>query len=299
MMATASPIPPPPAKPRPFRRRVLRGMALVLPSVLTIVIVLWMAGTVERYVLRPVTDGARQVLVWWLAEVQEAPQDILAHKATLEFNGQTYVRLDSGQYIPKRVADALRTSPNLPLPPNMRAAYEQYVDIRFLQPVVVVPVFLILFIGFLYLLGKVFTVGMVRFVEPAILRLPLIRSVYSSVKKVTDFAFVEGQVQYRRVVAIEFPRRGIWTIGLVTGEGMQDIAGAAGQPCVTVAVPGSPVPFTGNVVTVLKSDAHDLDMTIDEALQFFISCGVAVPQRELEGMPRDPQGLTGSAAAAN
>ena len=102
----------------------------------------------------------------------------------------------------------------------------------------------------------------------------------------TDFAFVEGQVQYRRVVAIEFPRRGIWTIGLVTGEGMQDIAGAAGQPCVTVAVPGSPVPFTGNVVTVPRSAAHDLDMTIDEALQFFISCGVAVPLREKERQPQ-------------
>ena len=75
-----------------------------------------------------------------------------------------------------------------------------------------------------------------------------------SVKKVTDFALVDsGEVHYLRVVAIEFPRQGIWTVGLVTGEGMTDIAGAAGEPCVTVAVPGSPVPFTGNVVTVPES----------------------------------------------
>jgi uncharacterized membrane protein len=147
----------------------------------------------------------------------------------------------------------------------------------------VIPVFLVVFVAVLYVLGKAFTAGLTRFLEPAILRLPLVRSVYSSVKKVTDFAFKENTVQYRRVVAIEFPRRGIWTIGLVTGEGMQDIAGAAGQPCVTVAVPGSPVPFTGNVVTVPKTEAHDLDLTIDEALQFFISCGVVVPARELRG----------------
>jgi uncharacterized membrane protein len=261
---------------------VLRGLALILPSILTIVIVLWMAGTVERYVLRPVTDGARQMLVWWLTDSREGPPDIAARKPTLEFDGRQYVRLDSGQYIPKNVAEALRTSPNQPLPPNVRAAYETYVDSRYLQPIVAVPVFLVLFVGVLYLMGKVFAVGVSRFIEPAILRLPLVNSVYRSVKKVTDFAFVEGQVQYRRVVAIEFPRRGIWTIGLVTGEGMQDIAGAAQQPCVTVAVPGSPVPFTGNVVTVPKSEAHDLEMTIDEALQFFISCGVAVPQREQE-----------------
>jgi uncharacterized membrane protein len=48
-------------------------------------------------------------------------------------------------------------------------------------------------------------------------------------------------------------------------------------------VPGSPVPFTGNVVTVPKSAAHDLNVTIDEALQFFVSCGVVVPMRELHG----------------
>jgi len=70
----------------------------------------------------------------------------LEHRAAI--NAAIARVLDSGQYIPKKVADALRTSPNLPLPPNMRAAYEQYVDMRFLQPVVVVPVFLVLFIGF-------------------------------------------------------------------------------------------------------------------------------------------------------
>ena len=66
------------------------------------------------------------------------------------------------------MADALRTSPNQPLPPNVRTAYEQYVDSRFLQPIVVVPVFLVLFVGVLYLMGKVFSVGMSRFIEPAI-----------------------------------------------------------------------------------------------------------------------------------
>jgi uncharacterized membrane protein len=262
---------------------VLRGLALVLPPVLTIVIFLWMAATVQNYLLRPVTSGARQVLVWSLSDVREEPTDIVSRKPTLIFDGRTYVRLDSGQYIPKAVTDEMRTNPNLPLPPTARAAYEQYVDARYLRPEFVIPIFLVVFVAVLYVLGKAFTLGLTRFFEPAILRLPLVRSVYSSVKKVTDFAFVENTVQYRRVVAIEFPRRGIWTIGLVTGEGMRDIAGAAAQPCVTVAVPGSPVPFTGNVVTVPKTEAYDLDITIDEALQFFISCGVVVPARELRG----------------
>ena len=170
------------------------------------------------------------------------------------------------------------------LPPNARVAYEQYVNAHYLQPVFVVPVFLVVFVAILYVLGKLFTARVGSIVEPLVRRLPLVRGVYASVKKVTDFALVEsGEVRYLRVVAIEFPRPGIWTVGLVTGEGMSDIAGAAGEPCLTVAVPGSPVPFTGNVVTVPKSAAHDLSISIDEALQFFISCGVVVPRRELQG----------------
>ena len=153
---------------------------------------------------------------------------------------------------------------------------------NYLQPLVVVPLFLVVFIAVLYVLGKLFTARVGSIFEPLVRRLPLVRGVYASVKKVTDFALVDsGEVRYLRVVAIEFPRPGIWTVGLVTGEGMTDIAGAAGEPCLTVAVPGSPVPFTGNVVTVRKSEAHDLSISIDEALQFFISCGVVVPRREL------------------
>ncbi len=283
MAASPSTIPPTAAKPRPFRRAVLRGLAVVLPPVLTVVIFLWMAGTVQRYVLRPVTDGAREVLIWWLIDARDVPAGGPAPTATAQFNGREYVYLEgSRQYVPAAVIDAIRTNPNQALPETPYAAYELYVNKRFLRPVIVVPVFLIVFMGLLYVLGRLFAARVGSIIEPAIRRLPLIRSVYASVKKMTDFAFVEGEVEYRRVVAIEFPRAGIWTIGLVTGEGMLDIAGEAHEPCLTVAVPGSPVPFTGNVVTVPLRAAHNLEMTIDEALQFFISCGVVVPARELE-----------------
>jgi uncharacterized membrane protein len=281
-MATTSPssaLPPAPKKHRPFRRAVLRGMALVLPPVLTIVALLWVASTVEVYVLQPVTNGAREVLIWCLSDVRLDPDAAASGKPTTEFSGRTYRRLASDQYVPEEIVADLPV-----LPTNAQVAYEQYVSAHYLRPIVVVPVFLVVFVAVLYLLGKLFTARMGSIFEPVVRRLPLIRGVYASVKKVTDFALVDtGEVHYLRVVAIEFPRQGIWTVGLVTGEGMTDIAGAAGETCVTVAVPGSPVPFTGNVVTVPKSAAHDLNITIDEALSFFISCGVVVPLRELQG----------------
>jgi hypothetical protein len=59
-----------------------------------------LASTVERYMLRPVTDEARQVLVWWLTDSREGLADIAGRKPTLEFDGRTYGHLDSGQYIP-------------------------------------------------------------------------------------------------------------------------------------------------------------------------------------------------------
>jgi uncharacterized membrane protein len=198
--------------------------------------------------------------------------------------------LESGEYIPESVVDAVRGEiPGKPLP-NARAAFEDYVSTRYLRPVFVVPLFVAGFIVVLYLLGKLFAAGLGGFLESVVRRLPVVRSVYASVKKVTDLAFVESEVEFKRVVAIEYPRPGVWTVGLVTGEGMRDIAGAAHEACVTVAVPGSPVPFTGQVVTLPKSATHELNLTIDEALQFFISCGVVVPARELreKPAPREP-----------
>lgn len=267
------------SKPRPFRRAVLRGVALVLPPVLTVVTLLWVASTVQVYVLQPVTVGAREVLIWWISDVRLEPDDVAGGKPMMTIHGRTYERLESGQYVPQQVVADMAV-----LPPNARSAYEQYVSRHYLRPTIVVPLFLLVFLTVLYVLGKLFTARMGSIIEALVRRLPLVRGVYASVKQVTDLALVDsGDVHYLRVVAIEFPRAGIWTVGLVTSEGMSDIAGAAGEPCLTVAVPGSPVPFTGNVVTVPKSAAHDLNISIDEALQFFISCGVVVPLRERIG----------------
>src|SRR5271166_689246 len=92
----------PAAKPRSFRRAVFRGLALVLPPILTIVIFLWIYSTVQFYVLKPVTDAAREALVWCTWNVREpASADEnrenrgAAQRAVLHFDGLPYVRLES------------------------------------------------------------------------------------------------------------------------------------------------------------------------------------------------------------
>jgi uncharacterized membrane protein len=137
----------------------------------------------------------------------------------------------------------------------------------------------------MYFLGQLVTNRLgawaVRKFESALVgRVPLVSNVYSSVKQVTDFLFTERTIEYNRIVAIEYPRRGIWSLGFVTGESMLEMTTAAGEPLVTILVPTSPMPVTGYTLNVPKTEIVDLNITIDQAFQFCISCGVLVPENQ-------------------
>ncbi len=273
-------------KPRKFRGAVLRGLTLLLPPILTIVILVWVASTIEAYVLGPVKSTAREMLAWTMADVRDLPRGEDPTKSTITIDDRRYVRLSSGQYVPDDVVAWLRNNvPNQPLPPNAAELYRRYVDARFLQPQVVIPVFICVFVLVLYFLGKFLAGEIGQLFDWGILRLPMVRKVYGSVKQVTDFVFGEQQhVEFKRVVVIEYPRKGLWSIGLVTGEGMIDVSAAANEPCVSIVLPTSPAIFTVKTVMVPKSKTYDVNMTIDQALQFVISCGVVVPAHQLPNL---------------
>mgnify|MGYP001208449755 CR=1 FL=1 len=98
-----------------------------------------------------------------------------------------------------------------------------------------------------------------------------------------DFVFEEREIEFTRVIAVEYPRKGLWSLGFVTGESMLEISATANEPVLSVLMPTSPMPLTGFTITIKKSEALDLDITIDQAIQFCISCGVVVPPGELPG----------------
>jgi uncharacterized membrane protein len=270
-----------------FRPSVLRGLALILPPVLTIVILVWIASTIELYLLNPVENVTREIWVQVTKDIREAPAG--QRDPVLNFDGQPYVRLASGEYIPEEVHSWLRSNLYDLVPDKGEAAYRRYVAERYLRREVVVPVFLCVFVLVLYFLGKWLALGTGEFFERAVRRLPLVRSVYSSVKKVTNFVLVDKQVQYKRVVAVEYPRKGIWSIGLVTSDSVSEVVTAAREPCVTVVLPGSPTPITGYCVMVPTRETYDLNMTIEQALQFYVSCGVAVPKAQHADRRHDPE----------
>jgi len=273
-----------------FRRAVLRGMAVTLPPVLTIVILVWAFTTIRQYVLTPVEAGTRELIVWQIAEVRSEPPGAESRLPRLTFDGLPYRRLapaagmTTAEYIPEEVYLWLRAAqPDEGLPSTGFQAYRLYVQGKYLRPEVVIPIFVCLFLLFLYLLGKLLAVGAWDALERGIQRLPFVRSVYRSVKKVTNFVFVENPQKYKRVVAVEYPRKGIWSIGLVTSDGVSEVNAAAREPTVTVLLPGSPTPITGYCVMIPRRETHDVQLTIDQALQFYLSCGVSVPPQQMSG----------------
>jgi len=129
-----------------------------------------------------------------------------------------------------------------------------------------------------------------RMVEQFIMNTPFLRRVYPYVKQVTDFFLTEEEHKslFRRVVAVEYPRKGIWSVGFVTGSGLEKVVAAVKREFVTVLIPTSPTPFTGFVITVQRRQTIDLDMTIEEALRFIVSGGVVTPGGNRQMMSLEP-----------
>ena len=181
------------------------------------------------------------------------------------------------------VAENVRASD---MPTTVTSLYMEVVIHRHFQGLFGLSAFAIsITIIIVYFLGRIVTarVGAWGFhtVETLFLgKLPVVSNVYGSVKQVTDFLFSERTIEYNRVVAVEYPRRGIWSLGFATSESMLEITAAAGEPLVSVLIPTSPMPVTGYTINVPKGEVMDLNVTIDQAFQYCLSCGVLVPPQQ-------------------
>ncbi len=112
-------------------------------------------------------------------------------------------------------------------------------------------------------------------------RIPFVRSIYSSVKQVSDTLLKDSGKSFRKVVLVEFPQPGQWTLAFVVGEPQGAAAAQLGPGFVTVYVPTAPNPTSGYVLMMHTSRTHDVDISVDDALKFHVSLGVVAP-----GAPR-------------
>jgi uncharacterized membrane protein len=125
-------------------------------------------------------------------------------------------------------------------------------------------------------------------------RIPVVRSIYSGVKQVSDTLFSEKGNAFRKALLVQWPREGMWTIAFLTGTPGGDVARHLNaQDYLSVFVPTTPNPTGGYFVMVHKRDCIELAMSVDEALTYVISMGVIVP-----GGPKALQTVDTTAPAA-
>ena len=115
--------------------------------------------------------------------------------------------------------------------------------------------------------------------ERLMARIPIVRPIYTGVKQVTETLFKPGGQSFRKVLLVEFPRQGVWSIAFQTGEANHEIETHIGEEekIVTFFIPTTPNPTSGFLMMAPKSKVKELDISVDQALKFVISLGVVPP----------------------
>ncbi|HEV57352.1 MAG TPA: DUF502 domain-containing protein [Phycisphaerales bacterium] len=253
-----------------FRIYFLRGMAALLPTILTIWIFVQCYIFVQEKISVHINRGVVRLVV---AVVDWYPPITNEQKRAYAIRQEPALQND-----PRALARRL-DDPDIIRGTRIEVAEKYWVTGRGQIAGIIIAIIGVVFIGaFLYsVMGRT----MYRLFENALMQLPLVRKVYPYIKQITDFILANRQISFTKVIALQYPRKGTWSIGLVTGSGLAKIGQAVDKEFLTVFVPTSPTPFTGYVIITPKEDTIELDMTIEEALRFTISGGVISPaQRE-------------------
>jgi uncharacterized membrane protein len=148
---------------------------------------------------------------------------------------------------------------------------------------VVLSVLVVLITGMVVanLLGRKLVEGW----ESLLNRIPLVRSIYSAVKQILETLFVAGGNSFRKVLMVEYPRRGLWTLAFQTGSGTDEVRDKVGRRLVTVFVPTTPNPTSGFIILVPEEDIIELDMGVEDGLKLIMSLGVVIPPPRVKVAP--------------
>jgi len=127
---------------------------------------------------------------------------------------------------------------------------------------------------------------LVQLWEALLPRIPVVKSIYYSVKQVSDTVFSSNGQAFRKALLVQYPREGVWTIAFLTGQPGGDAAEHLRGDYVSVYVPTTPNPTSGFFLMMRRSEVVELDMSVDDALKYIISMGVvAPPARRPEPVP--------------
>jgi uncharacterized membrane protein len=135
--------------------------------------------------------------------------------------------------------------------------------------------------------------------EALLIRIPVVRSIYSSVKQVSDTLFSSSGNAFRKALLVQYPREGSWTIAFLTGVPGGDVRNHLQGDYVSLYIPTTPNPTSGFFLMVPRADTIELDMNVDEALKYIVSMGVVAPGHFEKKLIVDPARAQGSLPASS
>ena len=261
-----------------WKRAFIAGLAALLPTILTIALLVFAWGMLNKYITTPINDGVK-----WVLHSQPAREFITYPLWDLKPTGPP-----PGPPGEDRAALwVLRVDPT---GREVAEPYTAFLDRRYpsgLGPksTALSAIGLVLGVALIFTAGIFFTSFLGRrarrWLEQEFYKIPIIKAIYPYAKQITDFIFKEDKSKtFSAVVALEYPRKGVYSIGFVTGAGFKTISATSGKKMINVFIPSSPTPVTGYVIFVPEADVTPLPITVDQAIRFSVSGGVLIPEEE-------------------
>lgn len=167
----------------------------------------------------------------------------------------------------------------LPLvPQTMRP--EQYIGINLRGVGVIIFLMFTIIVGWIAkgIIGR----SLIGFAEGLVNRMPVVRSVYSGIKQISETVFAQSESSFEKACLIQYPRRGIWAIGFIstTAKGEVSQRAETGGRLISVFVPTTPNPTSGFLLFFPEEDVIELDMTVEDAAKLVISAGLVYPNEK-------------------
>jgi len=256
-----------------FRRFFGRGLAILLPSALTLWILVQLFNFLMNNVGQPINRGVRMAIIEVTPRIvpdgrlpswfRVTEDEIAEARRVRMFRGMAQMSDD-------RVRTLMRRE-------KFREAWDDHWYLE--ASGLVVAIILIYFAGLL--LGGYLGRRVYERLEALLARIPGFKQVYPHVKQVVQMIMGDTPIAFNRVVMVEYPRKGIWTVGLMTSSSLRAVHEQTGEPAITIFIPSTPTPFTGFTINVPAKDAIDLPITVEEAIRFFVTGGVLIPDSQL------------------
>ena len=273
-----------------FRRFFVKGLVVLLPTVLTLWILVKAYEFIDGGIAQPINGGIRYV-------INKSTPHVGMLETTFEPSDTAVERETERRKEAGRSRTAQSEARSYLRSQRILEWWNERWYMNFIG--LFVAILSVYFAG--RLLGGLLGRSLYSKIERLLTTIPVVKQVYPYVKQVVDFILSdEKPIKFNRVVLVQYPRKGIWSIGLVTGTPMKSVQtemdAETSQTGITVFIPSSPTPFTGHTISVTMEEVVEIPISIDEALRFTITGGVLVPDRETILPSKDSDGSGSSGA---